>query len=186
MRIETERLILREWEERDRAPFAAFHTDAEVRRYYYPATMSREASDAMVDAMIAALATDGFSFLACERKSDGAFIGEIGLSRLELSLQRLMERPCGIEFGWYFGRAYWGNGYATEAARAWLDRSFTVLKLDELCSISQKGNSASIRLMERLGMIRDPQDDFEDPTVPPGHWQRPHVIYRISNPASRR
>lgn len=186
MRIETERLILREWQDRDRAPFAAFHADPEVRRYYYPPTMTRAKSDAMVDYMIAALAADGFSFLACERKSDGAFMGEIGLHLLEEEIQALMDRPCPIEFGWYFGRAYWGHGYATEAARAWIEQSFEVLGLPELCSISQEDNAASIRLMERIGMTRDPQEGFEDPTVPAGHWQRPHVIYRIANPASPR
>ena len=186
MRLETERLILREWEDRDRGPYATFNADPEVRRYYYPELKTAAETNAMVDDMIADLARDGFSFLPVERKSDGAFIGEIGLTRIDQLTMDAMERPCPVELGWFLGRAFWGQGYATEAARAWVDHAFGVLKFPELVSFAQAGNSASIRVMERLDMTRDPQASFEDPTVPEGHWQRPHVIYRLVNPALRR
>jgi RimJ/RimL family protein N-acetyltransferase len=185
MRLETDRLILRPWEERDRAPYAAFNADPAVRRYFYPETVTDAEIDAAIEGMRAALAADGFSFLVCERKADGIMVGECGLHRLEDEVKAAMARPCDIELGWFFGSQYWGHGYATEAAGAWLRHSFDILDLPEVCSITQAQNAASIRVMERLGMSRDPQADFEDPTVPVGHWQRPHVIYRIVNPASR-
>jgi RimJ/RimL family protein N-acetyltransferase len=182
VRLETERLILREWRDADRAPYASFNADPEVRRYFYPETKSASECDGMIDRMIAALAGDGFGFLAVERKSDGAFIGETGLTPIDQLTRDAMHRPGDVEIGWQFGRPYWGQGYATEAARAWLAHAFDVLALPELVSLGCTGNLASRRIMEKLGMSRDPQHDFEDPTVPEGHWQRPHVIYRIANP----
>jgi RimJ/RimL family protein N-acetyltransferase len=185
MILETDRLLLRPWEERDRAPYAAFNADPDVRRYFYPETVTQGQVDEAIDAMSAALAANGFGFLVCERKADGVMVGECGLRRLDEEVKAAMARPCDIELGWFFGSQYWGRGYATEAAHAWLSHSFDILELAEICSITQARNAASIRVMERLGMNRDPQGDFEDPTVPVGHWQRPHVIYRIVNPASR-
>ncbi len=182
MRLETERLVLRDWRDGDRPIYAAFNADPEVRRYFYPEQKTPEETNAMVDGMIADLARDGFGFLAIERKSDGAFIGEAGLTRIDELTRSAMQRPGDIEIGWLFGRDYWGRGYATEAARAWLDHAFGPLGLPELVSLTQAGNIASQRVMQKLGMQRDPQLDFEDPTVPQGHWQRPHAIYRIANP----
>lgn len=182
MRLETPRLILREWRDGDRAPFAAFNADPETRRYYYPPLLTAGEVNTAIDGMIAELARAGFGFLAVERKADGAFIGEAGITVLDREVQAKMARPCAIEIGWCFGRPYWGQGYATEAARAWLVHAFDTLILPELVSIICAQNAVSLRLAEKLGMSRDPQDDFEDPTVPEGHWQRPHVIYRIARP----
>ena len=182
MRFETERLILREWREEDRAPYSAFNADPEVRRYFYPEIKTPAETGAMVDGMIADLATHGFGFLGIERKSDGVFIGEAGLNAIDQLTQDAMERPASIEIGWLFGREYWGFGYAEEAARAVLDFAWRERKFPELIALTCKENLRSQRLMQKLGMTLDAQDDFEDPTVPEGHWQRPHVIYRISNP----
>ncbi|WP_163326641.1 GNAT family N-acetyltransferase, partial [Klebsiella aerogenes] len=69
--IETPRLVLRSWEGRDRAPFAAINADPAVRRYYYPSLLSAAESDALVDMAMAEFDAEGFGFLAVERKSDG-------------------------------------------------------------------------------------------------------------------
>jgi RimJ/RimL family protein N-acetyltransferase len=180
--LETERLILRQWQDRDRAPYAAFNADPLVRKFFHPERKTAAETSVMVDEMIAELAATGFGFLPVERKSDGAFIGEVGLTRIDRPTRETMERPCDIEIGWLLGSAYWGRGYATEAARAWLAYAFGTLDLPELVSLSCAGNHASHRVMEKLGMTKDPQFDFEDPTVPVGHWQRSHLIYRIANP----
>lgn len=185
MRLETERLILRDWRDEDRAPYAAFNADPEVRRYFYPELKTAAETGVMVDEMIGALAADGFGFLACERKSDGVFIGEAGLTRIDPLTQSAMDRPAGIEIGWLLGRQYWGNGYAVEAARAVLDWAWPAHGFDELVAFTCTANLRSRRVMEKLGMVLDPQHDFEDPTVPAGHWQRPHVLYRIANPLLR-
>ncbi|MEO6178271.1 MAG: GNAT family N-acetyltransferase, partial [Devosia sp.] len=177
--------ILRDWQDSDRVPYAAFNVDPDVRRYFYPETKTTAETNEMVDGMIAALAADGFGFLAIERKSDGAFIGDAGLTRIDAATRAVMPNPGDIEIGWLLGKAYWGQGYATEAARAWLDYAFGSLNLPELVSFTQAGNLASQRAMEKLGMVRDDAGAFEDPTVPEGHWQRPHVIYRIARPTGR-
>jgi RimJ/RimL family protein N-acetyltransferase len=182
VRLETERLILREWRDEDRAPYAAFNADPDVRRYFYPELKTPAETNVMVDGMIADLAACGYGFLAVERKSDGAFLGEAGLSAIDQITQDAMARPAPIEIGWFFGKDHWGFGYAAEAARAVLAWTWQNLAIPELVALACKQNLRSQRLMTRLGMVRDPQDDFEDPTVPAGHWQRPHVIYRLANP----
>src|SRR5437764_1367293 len=84
-----------------------------------------------------------------------------------------------VEIGWRLTRAYWGQGYATEAARAALDDGFGRLGLDEIVAFTLPINQRSRRVMERLGMSRDPVDDFEHPGVPEGHQMRRHVLYRL-------
>ncbi|MDB5505493.1 MAG: family N-acetyltransferase [Devosia sp.] len=182
MKLATERLILREWEPADREPYASFQADPEVRKYFYPPTKTAIEVNGMVDRMIAALAKDGFGFLAAERLSDGAFIGEIGLTYVDDATKAAMDRPGDIEIGWLFGQPYWGHGYATEAAAAILDFAWDTLKIDEIVAFSAAGNRNSQRVMEKLGMHRDDQPSFEDPTKPAGHWLRPHAIHRIANP----
>ena len=81
---------------------------------------------------------------------------------------------------WAVDHASWGHGYAPEAARATLDHGFNELGLDEIVSFTTATNLRSQRVMQKLGMTRDPADDFEHPNVPPGHPLRPHVLYRIT------
>jgi RimJ/RimL family protein N-acetyltransferase len=85
-----------------------------------------------------------------------------------------------VEVGWRLARWAWGNGYATEAATAALDFGFSRAALDEVVSFTSFQNIRSQAVMQRLGMTRDPTDDFEPPRIPPGHRLRPHVLYRIS------
>ena len=77
-------------------------------------------------------------------------------------------------------RAAWSHGYTTEAAIAALDYGFTVAGLDEIVSMTATLNVRSQRVMQRIGMTRDPSDDFEHPNVPDGHRVKPHVLYRIA------
>jgi ribosomal-protein-alanine N-acetyltransferase len=81
--------------------------------------------------------------------------------------------------GWRLARACWGRGYASEAARAALAHGFDALGLGEILSFTVPANLRSRRVMERIGMRRDPHADFEHPNVPPGHRLRRHVLYRI-------
>ena len=177
MRLETERLILREWEDRDRTTYASFVGDPEVRRYYVE-TLSREQSDAMIDRFIAFLERDGFGLLAVERKSDGALIGDVGIVPVDMPIRG---NPP-VEIGWLLGKDYWGQGYAPEAARAWMDHAFGALGLSEIVAWTSVANLPSQRVMQKLGMTRDPADDFLHPKVPEGHPLRPHVLYRIARP----
>jgi len=84
-----------------------------------------------------------------------------------------------VEVGWRLAREHWGRGYATEGAHAALSFGFDELALDEIVSFTTHGNSRSRRVMERLGMRRDPAEDFENPNLPDGDALRPHVLYRL-------
>ena len=105
------------------------------------------------------------------------------LNSLERSIgQQLVRRTTrrveATEIGWRFAREAWGHGYATEAARAVLERAFSELGLPEVVSFTTVANVRSRAVMERLGMTRDPAEDFDHPSVEPGHPLRRHVLYR--------
>ena len=87
--------------------------------------------------------------------------------------------PC-VEVGWRLAREHWRLGYATEAARRALRFGFEEVGLSEIVSITSPMNLASIAVMERLGMSRNPAEDFEHPSLAPDHPLRRHVLYRIS------
>jgi ribosomal-protein-alanine N-acetyltransferase len=172
--LRTPRLHLRTWREADREPFAALNADPEVMRHF-PSMLTREQSDAMVDRVMARMAEDGFGLWAVEVVETGAFIGFVGLSRPRFEAHFT---PA-VEVGWRLARAGWGHGYATEGATAALDHAFDVLGLDEVVSFTTPGNLRSQAVMQRLGMTRDPADDFDHATIPEGHPLRRHVLYRL-------
>lgn len=172
--IETERLVLRPWRADDREPFAALNADPQVMEHF-PETLTREASDGLVERMEAAWREHGFCFGAMERKSDGVLVGMAGLARVPF---RAPFTPA-VEIGWRLGREFWGLGYASEAARAWLAHGFTKLGLDEIVSFTTTTNLRSQAVMQRIGMQRDPGRDFEHPGVERGHPLRPHVLYAL-------
>lgn len=177
MRLETDRLIIREWETRDYAPYAEMVGDPEVRRFYLE-TLDRKGSDELVGKYIELYERDGFGYLAVERKSDGVLIGDVGIVPVIMPVRG---KPP-LEIGWLLGKPYWGQGYAPEAARAWLDYAFNTLKAREVAAWTAVSNLPSQRVMQKLGMTRDPQDDFLHPKVPDGHPLQPHYLYRIGNP----
>lgn len=172
---ETERLILRQWLPSDRAPFAELNADPEVMRYF-PATLSREESDALADRAQAMIEQHGWGFWAVELKEDGDFIGFVGLN---IPAVDLPFNPC-VEVGWRLAQASWGQGYATEAARACLKVGFQQLNLAEIVSFTTVANRRSRAVMERLGMQLDPLT-FEHPSVPEGSELREHCLYRLAS-----
>lgn len=174
-RITTDRLLLREWRPADREPFAAMNADPEVAEFLSK-TLDRAASDAFLDRIEAAWEADGFGLWAVERREDGALLGFTGLAAPTFEAHFT---PA-VEVGWRFARFAWGHGFATEAARAALRFGFVELDLAEIVSFTVPANVRSRAVMERLGMTRDPADDFENPNLPPGHPIRPHVLYRLS------
>ena len=174
-RRETERLILREWRDGDRDPFARLNVDPRVTEFLGHA-LTRVESDALVDRIVLHWAEDGVGQWSVERRDDGAFLGFTGLA-----LHRF-EAPFmpAIEVGWRFAFDAWGHGYATEAARAALAFGFEDRGLEEIVSFTVPMNVRSRAVMERLGMIRDPADDFDHPNLPPESPLRRHVLYRLS------
>ena len=172
--FDTPRLRLRQWRAEDSAPFAAMNADPAVMGFF-PSLQSREASDASIEAWQAQFATQGWSNWAVEVLESGQFIGFIGLS---VPRRALPFSPC-VEIGWRLARAHWGQGYATEGARAALRVGFERIGLAEIVSYTAAGNLKSRAVMERIGM-RNANQDFEYPGIPQGHALRLHCLYRLS------
>jgi ribosomal-protein-alanine N-acetyltransferase len=176
--IETPRLRLRDWTDADAEPFAAMNADPRVMEFF-PRALDRAASDALIAHFREGLARDGFCLYAVEVKDGNLFIGFTGLARPGFDAPSM---PA-IEVGWRIARESWGNGYATEAAGAVADHAFGTLGLDALVSFTTEWNRRSRRVMEKIGMTRDPRDDFMHPNLPADHKLAPHVLYRISRAA---
>jgi RimJ/RimL family protein N-acetyltransferase len=172
--ITTDRLLLRSWREADREPFAAMNADPEVMRYF-PSTLTREESDRQIDRIVERTASRGFGFWAVEIPGVTAFAGFIGLSVPGFDAPFM---PC-VEIGWRLSRAQWGHGYATEGARASLRYGFETLGVTEIVAFTAVGNARSRRVMDKIGMTRDLDGDFDHPLVPVGHPHRPQVLYRV-------
>ena len=170
-RLETERLILRAWREADREPFWATFQDAEAMRYL--PKVDRAEADAKVDRSMAMQAEHGHCFWVVERKGDGAFMGACGIFPPR-------SPTFEYEIGWRLIREAWGQGYATEAARATLAWAWANLDTNTIVAITVPANTASWRVMERIGMTRNPADDFDHPDLPEGDRLRPHILYRIT------
>lgn len=143
---ETVRLRLRPWRDEDRLPYAALNADPEVREYF-PGVLDFAGSEAERERIQARIEQQGWGFWAVELKETGAFIGFTGLNASE----GLPCSPC-VEIGWRLARAYWGKGYASEAAREALRIGFEQLALDEIIAFTALGNHRSRAVMERLGM----------------------------------
>lgn len=173
--LRTGRLVLRAWDDGDLAPFAAMNADPEVM-HHFPATLTREQSDEMVGRLWARAAQGRPSLWAVEVPGVERFIGFVGL--LEPSFEASFT-PC-VEVGWRLAKEHWGKGYAPEGARAALAWGFGEAGLDEIVSFTVPANTASRRVMEKLGMHRDPAEDFDHPNLPVGHPLRRHVLYRLS------
>jgi RimJ/RimL family protein N-acetyltransferase len=178
-RVETERLILRTWREADREPFARINADPAVMEFF-PASLSRAESDEGVDRIEKHFRERGFGLFAAELRRDGTFIGFIGLN-----VPRFVAHftPC-VEIGWRLAAAHWGQGLATEGARAVVRHGFETLALDEIVAFTIPANVRSRRVMEKLGMTHDPEDDFDHPGLEPGHPMRRHVLYWLKRNAT--
>jgi ribosomal-protein-alanine N-acetyltransferase len=171
--------VLREWRDDDLEPFAALNADPEVMRYF-PATQDRAASNATVQRISAHFAEHGWGWWAVEVPGVAPFVGFVGLWWVA---HELPFTPA-VEVGWRLAREHWGRGYATEGARAAVDFGFDDLGLAEIVSMTTPSNRPSRRVMEKLGMTRDPADDFDHPRVPVGSPLRRHVLYRLAKPVA--
>jgi ribosomal-protein-alanine N-acetyltransferase len=178
--LTTERLVLRPWRDADRPPFAALNADPAVMEHF-PGTLERAESDAFADGIMRHFERHGFGLWAVEVPGEAPFVGFVGLSVPRFDAHFT---PA-VEIGWRLRRASWDRGYATEAAAAALEHGFDVVGLAEVVSFTAPENVRSRRVMERLGMTHDPADDFDHPSLPPGHRLRRHVLYRLTADAWR-
>ena len=170
----TERLLLRRWRPEDRAPFAALNADPEVMEHF-PALLTRRESDALADRIGAQMDRAGWGLWALEVRATGAFIGFTGLARPGFEAPFM---PA-IEIGWRLARPAWGQGFASEAARAVAQLAFEALELEQIVSLAVVANDRSRAVMRRIGMHHDPDGDFDHPQVGPPHLRR-HVLYRLT------
>lgn len=172
VRLETERLILRDWREDDVEPFVALSSDPEVMRYY-SAIPTPEKCVEWMWAMSAKLAAGSVGFLAAELKETGRFVGFIGLN------YPIFDHPIAAlpEIGWRIVPDLWGQGLATEGAKACLKYGFATLNLPEIIAYTATTNLPSQRVMEKIGMTRDPARDYDHPNVPEGNPFKRHLVW---------
>ena len=173
--LATERLVLRGWRASDLAPFATLNGDPLVMEHF-PGTLTPAESDDLAARIGDHFAEHGFGAWAVEARGAAGFVGFVGLS---IPRFRAHFTPC-VEIGWRLAREHWGRGYAPEAARAALAFGFERLGLDQIVSFTVPANLKSRRVMEKIGMRRDPGDDFDHPSLPAGHRLRRHVLYRLN------
>jgi RimJ/RimL family protein N-acetyltransferase len=175
--IGTGRLVLRAPVDADRDAVAAINADPKVGAWL-GGTRDRAESDDFVNRIQAQFAEHGFGFYVVERRTDRRVIGLAGIWHVP------EPNPLAgqVEIGWRFAPDAWGQGYATEAARAALDYGFD-LSIDEIIAFTARTNLASQAVMRRLGMIHDPARDFEHPAVADGDPLRPHVVF-VGRPRS--
>ena len=176
--IETERLYLRQWQASDFATFADMNADPEVMQYF-PKLLTPKVSDIIANKCQQLIADNGWGLWAVSLKVDeensGGFIGFVGLNDTHAD----MSFAPAVEIAWRLHSNYWGQGYATEAARASLNFAFTELGLDEVVSFTAVINKRSQLIMQRIGMT-DAQDNFYHPALKATHPLAEHVLYKIS------
>lgn len=174
--LRTPRLVIRNWEERDRDLFHRINSDDSVMEYF-PFRRDRAQSDAFMDEIRQDIEADGYGWTAAELVETGQCIGFVGISPAEIEP---IVPPGSTEIGWRLAPEFWGKGLVTEAASALLDHAFGPLGMDEIISFAVATNERSIAVMRRLGMTRDVGHDFDHPSVPDTH---PHlqrfVLYRL-------
>ena len=176
--IETERLYLRQWHASDFAVFAEINADPEVMKYF-PKLLTPKVSDIIASKCQQLIANQGWGLWAVSLKDSTKtyddFIGFVGLNDTHAD----MSFAPAVEIAWRLHKDYWGQGYATEAARAALNFAFTELSLDEVVSFTALINKRSQLVMERLGMMNT-RANFYHPALNPNHQLAEHVLYNMT------
>lgn len=173
--IETERLKLRDWEEKDLLPFQKMNANQQVRRYF-PSLLSYRRSELDMRKMDEIIKDNGIGLFAVELKETGEWLGFIGLNYIpEDSKYPFKELPF-YEIGWRLIPEVWGNGLATEGAQAVLTYA-NEKGITELYSFTSETNLPSRKVMEKIGMSF--LDNFEFPDLSKYHPLKRHVRYYI-------
>ena len=175
--LTTQRLRIRSWQdsEADRAFFHRVNSD-EAMLKFYPLRRSRSEADDLFDLMRARIQKDGFGWAVAEDRDSGARLGFTGLARIRDE----DVIGAGVEIGWRYVPEAWGQGLASEAARALLAHGFDEMGLDRIVAFAVTTNTASLAVMRRIGMTARPDRDFDHPGVPDTmpHLKR-HAFYQM-------
>lgn len=169
--LQTPRLILRQWQDSDTAPFIQMCADDEVMRYF-PKKLDATEATAFIERIRTAIETRGWGLFAVELKATGEFIGFIGLHVHPPEL-KIADAP---EIGWRLLPQYWNQGYATEGAKAVLKYAFRTLRLEKVISFTACVNTPSERVMQNIGLEK--VGEFDHPLVPADHILCRHVLYK--------
>lgn len=172
-KLETNRLILREWRDTDIPIFVQMNLDPKVMEFF-PACLSEEETKSLVALNREHFAKHGYGKFAVELKENQEFIGFVGLSIPPFEAHFT---PA-VEIGWRIAAKHHKKGFATEAAKKTLEFAFNELKLEEVVSFTVPNNKASRRVMEKIGMTHNLQDDFHHPKLAKDHPFSWHVLYR--------
>lgn len=172
---ETEHLILRTWRDEDIDPMTLINEDPKVCEFL-PGIGDRTSTIAGQARIRKHYEEHGFCLYAVEFKSTHEFIGWTGLAIPSFEAHFT---PA-VEIGWRLASKHWNKGYATEAAKAVLHYAFTKLNLDEVVSFTVVNNKASRRVMEKIGLHHDPEDDFNHPKIESTNPLCRHVLYRLT------
>lgn len=175
--LETDRLILRQWRDSDRSPFAQINSDPRVMQFM-PGLLSAVESNVLVDKVESHFKQHEFGLFAVDAKPCGTFIGFIGFN---VPTFQTHFTPS-VEIGWRLSADFWGQGLATEGARAAVQYGFEIIGLREIVAFTVPQNLRSRRVMVKLRMTHDPADDFDHPNLLPQYALRRHVLYRLLKP----
>ena len=168
---ETPRLLIRDWEKHDIAPFASINSDVRVMEYF-PHPLSETESTNLYNRINQEFIDFGFGLYVIERKEDKAFLGFTGFHNFTFET----DFSPGVEIAWRLRYEDWNKGYVTEAANACLDYARNYLRFTELFSFTSLHNKRSERVMQKIGMEKI--KEFDHPNVPDGHWLKRHVLYK--------
>jgi 3-dehydroquinate dehydratase/shikimate dehydrogenase len=171
--LTTERLGLRKFIPADLEPFAALNADPRVMEFF-PQALSRAEAGNLMQRINTKQDEQGFCFWAAELLATGELIGFVGLTKVSYETTFT---PA-VEIGWRLAYDFWGQGLATEGAKACLQFAFEKEGLKEVVSFTALPNQRSYRVMERIGMKR--MGEFDHPKVPKGHVLERHVWYRLT------
>ncbi|MFB9947229.1 GNAT family N-acetyltransferase [Rhizobium puerariae] len=175
--LDTERLRLRSWLDRDRDLFREINADPKVMEFF-PVRRTHDEADAVLLRLNDTITETGLGFYALELRETGEPMGFCGLSLANMPAVFPVET---VEIGWRLATRFWGNGYVTEAARALLHFAFDKKHLDAVVSFAVADNHRSTAVMRRIGLHRVASRDFDHPRVPDTHPHlKPHVVYAVT------
>ena len=172
--LNTPRLLLRQWKKSDYSAFAEMNSNSKVMEYF-PNKLTETESNEFAAKISNLISERGWGLWAVEKKDTHEFIGFTGLHE---TYSELSFSPA-IEIGWRLSDKFWGNGYATEAAKKVLAFAFEHLQLAEIVSFTSLTNIKSQEVMKRINMINSNRN-FLHPKFPEDHPLKEHVLYTIT------
>lgn len=173
--IETENLILRDWEQDDINKFIKINADRDVMKFF-PKILTNQETINFYNEIKKEINIFGYGLYSCELKSNKTFIGFIGFHKT--NLPNIIENDF-IEICWRLDKNFWNNGFASEGALACINHGFKNLKFDTIYSFTSKLNIPSQKVMEKINL--NYLKDFGHPRVPKNSSLYPHVLYYTKN-----